>query len=101
MRRNWKLIRQILVTLESNADMTDITHEDTLAHVFMLNEEKYINLRGELTWKGHDLLEYLSDTGMLEELNCYELPATEEMFRLYHEIKLEKELFEEEDEFGE
>lgn len=98
MRRNWKLIRQILATLENNGDMTDIQHEDTLSHVFLLNEEKYINLRGELTWKGHDLLEHLTDTTILDDLNDLGLPATEEMFRGYYELKLEQGLLEEEEE---
>ena len=98
MKRDWRLIRKILVTLENNGELTDIQHEDALAHVFLLNEEKYINLRGELTWKGHDLLEYLSDTSMLDELYYLNLPATEEMFRAYSEFKLEQGLLEEEEE---
>jgi hypothetical protein len=98
MRRDWKLIRQILLTLENNEDMADIKDPDTFQHVLMLNEEQYINLRGELTWKGYDLLEHLTDTTILDDLNDLGLPATEEMFRMYYELKLEQGLLEEEEE---
>lgn len=110
MKRDWNVIRKILIHIEDGRTQ-DLDSEDgqIYKHCCLLKDAGYIGFirisggmrsrskyeDGWLTWKGHDLLEYIGNGTVIEELEEYGHPITEYTLKKYAEFMLEKELFEE------
>lgn len=116
MKRDWSLIKRILLESEENNDPsetepnwmnTDYVNLDYFEeHLKMLKENGYIkaftiqrNESGEkiywigfLTWKGYDLLEMIKCDGIFSTLLKYGYPLTEEMFRYVEYMYAERRL---------
>lgn len=111
MKRDWNLIRKILTIVEDGRIQELEPYDIPIYnHCKLLKESGYINFErrnglketptyfsGWLTWKGHDLLEYLGNGITIVELEDMDIPITEHTLKKYAEFLLEKELFEEEE----
>jgi actin-related protein len=103
MKRDWKLIRMILIKAENDVDFDDLFKEKVIVNTYhLLQDAGYVqgyetdtrSRRLRLTWKGHDLLEYLGNGLVIEELEQMGQPITEYTLKKYAEFLMEKYLFE-------
>lgn len=71
MKRNWELIRKILLKLEQKVDDTPLDSESIKGfsvdvveyHYQLLEQAKLIEIKHNLTWQGHEFLDKIrSDT---------------------------------------
>lgn len=110
MKRDWKLIRRILTGIETESRTLlerepHSAHSIEYKHCMLLMNARYIELRKQednnyymlLTWQGHDLLEYLGNGLVIEELTEMGYPITDYTLEKYAEFLMGRDLLDEED----
>ena len=107
MKRDWKLIRKILTRLEADRTIDEILDNSiTLQHIQLLQDANYIDgnwveegsgRTPRITMKGYDLLEYLGNGIVVEELTEMGYPITEYTLEKYAEFLMGRDLLDEED----